>query len=230
MCGRYSQTASLEEISRLFGVTERLNLPPRYNIAPTQDAPVVRLDKDGARQLLQMRWGLIPFWAKDQKMGNRLINARAEAAATAPAFRDAFKARHCLVAADGFYEWRNEGGKKQPWRITLTDGGPFAFAGLWERWRDAAGAWIRSFTILTTDANELVKPIHARMPVILDPKDHEAWLAVGDTKAQAALLRPFPAEAMRAYRVNPIVNNARVDEPACIAPLVDEAVEERKLL
>jgi putative SOS response-associated peptidase YedK len=143
MCGRYSQTTSIEELNRLFGVTERLNLPPRYNIAPTQDAPVVRLDKDGARQLLQMRWGLIPFWAKDQKIGNRLINARAQAAATASSFRDAFKTRHCLVAADGFYEWRNEGGKKQPWRITLADGGPFAFAGLWERWRDAAGSWIR---------------------------------------------------------------------------------------
>jgi putative SOS response-associated peptidase YedK len=229
MCGRYSQTTSIEELNRLFGVTERVNLPPRYNIAPTQDAPVVRLDKEGARQLLQMRWGLIPFWAKDQKIGNRLINARAESVATNASFRDAFKARHCLVAADGFYEWSNEGGKKRPWRITLADGGPFAFAGLWERWRDAAGAWIRSFTILTTDANALVKPIHDRMPVILDPKDHEAWLSGRDSKAQAALLRPFPAEAMRAYRVNPIVNNARVDEPACIEPLAEEPVTPRLL-
>src|SRR5262245_45208519 len=156
-----------------------------------------------------MRRGLVPFWAKDQKMGSRLINARADAAATNASFRDAFRSRHCLVAADAFDEWRNEGGKKHP-------GGSCS----------PLVAWIRSFTILTTDANALVKPIHDRVPVILDPKDHEAWCAGGDRKAQAALLRPFPAEAMSAYRVNPIVNSACVDQPACIEPRAD-LVEDR---
>jgi putative SOS response-associated peptidase YedK len=217
MCGRYSLTTPVEALRRLFGFAELPNLAPRYNIAPTQDVPVVRFGPDDARHLGLLRWGLIPSWARDRAMGNRLINARAEGVATTPAFRAAFKSRRCLVPADGFYEWRTENGIRQPWRITLGDGGPFAFAGLWEAWRDpASGQVVESFAIITTDANALVKPIHDRMPVILDPQDYDRWLTASATDPGLGLLRPCAADRLRAYRVDPIVNNPRNDDPACL--------------
>jgi len=229
MCGRYSLTTPLEAVTNLFGVAGRPNFPARYNIAPTQDVPVVRAadgdgdgDGDGGRRLDLLRWGLVPHWAKDLKVGSRMINARAESAAKSPAFRNAFRQRRCLVPADGFYEWRKlPGGTKQPYRITLK-AGLFAFAGLWEAWHDPAGETVRTFTILTTDANELLMPIHDRMPVILAPADYDAWLGAEDPAAVQALLQPFPAAAMVATPVSARVNNVRNDDAACIAPAQGE--------
>ena len=216
MCGRYSLTTPVEGLRHLFEFPERPNLAPRYNIAPTQEAVVFRRDEDGGLHLLQMRWGLIPSWAKDKSISARLINARGETVATQPAFRTAFRQRRCLVPADGFYEWRKEGTKKLPWRFHLPDNAPFCFAGLWESWRDPeTKAPLESFTIITTDANEVVAPIHNRMPVMLEKHDMAAWLEGTDA---AALLRPFPAKLLRAYPVSTVVNSSRNETPDCFAP------------
>jgi putative SOS response-associated peptidase YedK len=211
---------------RLYRITETaspLNVPVRYNVAPTQDVPAVRPAKAGGRELAMLRWGLIPAWAKDEDIGARLINARGETAAELPSFRAAFRRRRCLVAADGFYEWRKAGkGPKQPFLVELADGRPFAFAGLWERWDKAPdGRPLETCTIITTRANELLAPIHDRMPVILPPADYDAWLDVEGTGVEAAkaLLRPYPAAAMAAHPVSPRVNNARNDDAACLARL-----------
>jgi putative SOS response-associated peptidase YedK len=221
MCGRFALFAMPEDLARHFGVTiEDVALPPRYNVAPTQTAPVVRA-ADGARQLVPMHWGLIPPWAKDPAMGNRMINARAETVTEKPAFRSAFKARRCLIPASGFYEWQARGRAKQPHYIRRADGGLLAFAGLWERWQPADGEAVESCTILTTTANAVMAPIHKRMPVILDPSDFPAWLgeAPAPPDALAALLRPCPAEALVAYPVSTYVNAPRHDGPEAIAPL-----------
>jgi putative SOS response-associated peptidase YedK len=224
MCGRYSITSPTEAIQKLFQVPERPNLPPRYNVAPTQEVPAVRLGEDGARHLALLRWGLIPFWAKDAMIGNRLINARAESAATKPAFRAAFKARRCLVVADGFYEWKKpekKGAAKQPYRATLKGGGPFGFAGLWERWNDPeTQSTVESCTILTTDANPLLADIHERMPVIVDPADFDTWLDASVAVERAeALLKPFPAAKMAVYPVSTRVNSVANDGPDVVEPL-----------
>ena len=224
MCGRYTITSPLDAIRALFDVDERPNLAPRFNIAPTQSVPAIRQgDTPSGRALVQLRWGLIPHWAKDAGMGARLINARAETVAEIPAFRDAYAQRRCLIVADGFYEWRRAGKEKQPFRFTLTDGGPFAFAGLWSRWRSPAGETIESCTIITTQANALVAPIHTRMPVILAPEDHGRWLdSANDGRP---LLRPYPAEAMTAYPVSTRVNAVRNDD----AGLIERAAEQGTL-
>jgi putative SOS response-associated peptidase YedK len=195
MCGRYSLTTPSEAMRRLFGFVNPLaNLPPRYNIAPTQAVPVVRLAsraqgaggiESGERELVQVRWGLIPFWAKDASIGAKTINARAEGIAGKPAFRAAFKSRRCLIPADGFYEWLRTGTVKQPFCFEVRDGELFAFAGLWERWRNSAGEWIRSCSILTTTRNAVTSQVHDRMPVILDKADYELWLDPGFTDVPA---------------------------------------------
>ncbi|HUF86699.1 MAG TPA: SOS response-associated peptidase [Thermohalobaculum sp.] len=225
MCGRYSLTTPPEAIQRLFRLASPLpNLAPRYNIAPTQDAPVVGLGKDAdGRGLAMLRWGLVPFWSDGPDSRYSMINARAETVRTKPAFRAAFKERRCLVPADGFYEWQAQGsGKpKQPWRFVRRDETPFAFAGLWEHWapKDTSDAEpIRSFSIIVTDANALVRPIHDRMPVIIEPEDHEQWLS-GEPDAAEALLRPCPPEMLRAYKVGTRVNSPRNDDTACIEAL-----------
>jgi putative SOS response-associated peptidase YedK len=216
MCGRYSLTTPVEGLRHLFQFPEQPNLGPRYNIAPTQDAPVLRRGEDGAVHLASLRWGLIPPWAKDKSVGARFINARGETIATQSAFRDAFDHRRCLVPADGFYEWRKEGKQKQPFRFHLADDLPFCFAGLWERWRDReTRTVIESFTIITTDANELVAPIHNRMPVMLQRHDMAQWL---EGTSAAKLLRPYPAEQMRAYPVSTVVNAWQNESPECFAP------------
>jgi putative SOS response-associated peptidase YedK len=217
-----------EAMRRLFETAGALaNIPPRYNVAPTQDAPVVRLRADGERAIAMLRWGLVPAWSEGPDSGYRMINARAETVATKPAFRGAFRRRRCLVPADGFYEWRKEGARKQPYRIRLRGGGPFAFAGLWERWSPERGdaEVIESFTIVVTDANALLEPIHERMPVILAQSDYGAWLDVQGTEPEAAqaLLRPYPPDQMEAYPVSLRVNSPRNDDPECIAPLHGEA-------
>ncbi len=200
-------TSPVEAIRALFGVEERPNLPPRHNVAPTQSVPVVRLTAGGeGRELVLVRWGLIPHWAKDPSIGNRLINARAESVADKPSFRDAFRRRRCLVVADGFYEWQKLGTRKQPFLIRLKNREPFAFAGLWSRWRTPEGGDLDTCTIITTDANPLLAPIHDRMPVILAPADHACWLdpAAGDPRP---LLRPFADEALEAVPVDPPRDN-----------------------
>ena len=176
MCGRFTLTAPTDQIQELFHVEALPDLEAHYNIAPTDPVLTMRLDDESERQAEMMRWGLVPVWADDKKMGARLINARSETVHEKPAFRDAFKSRRCLVAADGFLEWKKMQGRKQPFLFKLQDERPFGFAGLWERWRDEEGEWLITCTILTTDANELVEPTHDRMPVILHPEDHELWL------------------------------------------------------
>ncbi len=228
MCGRYSLTSPTEAVRRLFDFPELPNLAVRVNIAPSQDVAAVRLGEGGAseRHFAWLRWGLIPSWAKESGIGNRMINARAETIAEKPAFRAAFRRRRCLIPADGFDEWKTERGRKQPYRIALEGGAPFAFAGLWERWEGSGEAGVvESCTIVTTEANARLKAIHHRMPVILAPEAYVAWLDPATPGAEAqALLRPAPSEWFTAYLVSPMINSPANDDPALIEPL-DEADE-----
>jgi putative SOS response-associated peptidase YedK len=208
MCGRFSLRTSGKAVADFFGLPEIPTLPARFNIAPTQPVPAVRVGPEHeGRGLALLRWGLIPAWAADLIIGNRMINARAETAATKPTFRKAFRQRRCLIVADGFYEWKKFNGRKQPYYIRLQDGQPFAFAGLWERW-NRGDSPIDSCTILTTDANELVGSIHDRMPVILDPGDYDLWLDpdVQDPKRLEPLLVPYTSEAMAAWPVSELAD------------------------
>ncbi len=223
MCGRFTLRATPEQLIQLFDLAEAPPAAPRYNIAPTQPVLVVRVDAhsgNGSREATFLNWGLIPSWAKDPSIGSRMINARAETVAEKPSFRAAFKYRRCLIPSDGFYEWQKVKGGKQPYLIGMEDGALFAFAGLWEHW-EREGSVIESCTILTTDANELVEPIHNRMPLILDPADYDEWLSPtlqgGDELRH--LLRPFPAQQMKAFPVSTGVNNPRNEDPACVAPI-----------
>ncbi len=221
MCGRYSLTSPAEALSRLFRAPAPAGLAPRYNIAPTQTVLAVRLAADGeTREMVGLRWGLIPSWAKDPEIGNRLINARAETVAEKPSFRASFRRRRCLVPASGFYEWRPVNGAKQPYHCALADGAPFAIAGLWERWSDADGAEIETCTLLTTEANALLAPIHARMPVIVAAEDHALWLDVDlkMTELLEPVMRPFDPARMAAQPVSRRVNNVRNDDTACLEP------------
>jgi putative SOS response-associated peptidase YedK len=218
MCGRYTIRASKESLARLFGLDEFPEFQPRYNVAPTQAVPVVRINQQsGAREAALVRWGLIPSWADDPKIGNRMINARAETAASKPAFRGPFRTRRCLIPADGFYEWKKISSKKQPYYITMKDGQPFAFAGLWDAW-DKEGEKIESFTILTTSANELLVDLHDRMPVIVNAHDYELWLTpnVKDLDSVQALLQPYSSNAMATQPVSPWVNSPRNDDRKCV--------------
>lgn len=219
MCGRFTLKTPAAMLKEMFGVGDLPGFGIRYNVAPTQPAATVRMRDDG-REWLPMRWGLVPAWAKDPSIGSRLINARAETVEQKPAFRDAWSRRRCLVPADGFYEWeRIPGGRKQPWYLTLADERPFAFAGLWERWKDGSD-WLLSFTILTTTPNAAVKPIHDRMPVILEPEAFAPWL---DPETPASALReftvPIAAEQMRARPVSALVNAPANDDPRCVEPV-----------
>jgi putative SOS response-associated peptidase YedK len=221
MCGRFTQAAPGEVIAALFGLPEVPDLAPRYNIAPTQDVAAVRAAADGRRELVALHWGLIPSWAKERAIGSRMINARAETVAEKPAFRGALQSRRCLIVADGFYEWQKLGARKQPYFISFRDRRPFAFAGLWERWQSGSSDATESCTIITTTANEVVAPVHDRMPVILDPHDHEAWLDPGirESGELLHLLRPQPSDAIEAYPVSLLVNSPANDVPACRDPI-----------
>ncbi len=220
MCGRFVLMTVGKDLAKQFGLEEEPDLRPRYNIAPTQIVVIIRLDRETLqKRLAQVRWGLIPFWAKETSIGNRLINARGESAAEKPAFRSAFKTRRCLVPADGFYEWKKtKGNQKQPYLVSNSDGSPFAFAGLWESWTGPEGEIIESCTILTTDANDLTRPIHDRMPVILKSEDYDLWLdpEVKDPYLLKPLLRPYPSNDMKMDPVNPKVNKASYDAPDCV--------------
>jgi putative SOS response-associated peptidase YedK len=220
MCGRYTLATSTKVLVERFGLaTEAPDLRPRFNIAPGQGVAVVANRPE--RKLELFLWGLIPSWAKDPAIGNRMINARAETLAEKPSFRDALKRRRCLVLADGFFEWRKEGKQKTPVYVRLRSGEPFAFAGLWETWRPPDDDEIRSCTIVTTDANGLIALIHDRMPVILPPAKYAAWLDPRpcESRELQGLLRPFPDELMEAYPVSRLVNSPANDHPECIEPV-----------
>jgi putative SOS response-associated peptidase YedK len=221
MCGRFTLTQPAEIAARFeldnFAPPEPEFYEPRFNVAPTQRIVVIPTT-DGQRVARRMRWGLIPVWAKDKKIGNAMINARAESLATKPAFRSAFKSRRCLIPADGFYEWQVTRQGKQPYRITLADGSMFAFAGLWERWRDpATDEWIESCCIVTCYPNELTVKFHDRMPVILGDADYDSWLT-GTPEQAIELLKPYPAGVMRAYPVSKQVNSPKNDVPELVNP------------
>ncbi|PPS39584.1 SOS response-associated peptidase [Chroococcidiopsis sp. TS-821] len=220
MCGRYTLSQSAEAIATAFGLDTSLAIEPRYNIAPTQLVPVVLYSAEKQRQLQMMRWGLIPSWAKDPNIASRLINARSETVSEKPSFRAAFRHRRCLVIADGFYEWQRQERKKQPYYFQLQNKQPFGFAGLWEHWQTSDGEEINTCTILTTEANELMRPIHDRMPVILDSQDYGLWLnpAAQVTELQG-LLRPYSSQAMNSYPVSTLVNKPTNNSPECINSL-----------
>ena len=219
MCGRFSLTTPTEGLRALFGFDEMPNLPPRYNIAPTQDVAAVRfVGADAKPSFTLFRWGLIPSWAKDPSIGSRMINARAETIAEKPAFRAAFRRRRCLIPADGFYEWEKlPDDRKQPWRVTLEGGVPFAFAGLWEDWLGADGSEVATCTIVTTDAAPSITKIHHRMPVILDPAEFSGWLR-GTPEEAATMLRPYRGKLV-AYRVSTRVNSVRNDDATLLEPV-----------
>ena len=227
MCGRFLQRFSRAEAAAFFGLDGPTpNLRPRYNLAPSQPAAVVRVEA-GTRRLAMLRWGLVPEWATDPRIGYRLVNARAETVATKPAFRGAFASRRCLVPADGFYEWRRAGAVREPWLVAPRGEGLMAFAGLWERWRVPEGVALpgplaerrpgealETFTILTTRANATMRALHPRMPVILAPEAFTPWLSGGKVA-----LGPAPEARLAMYPVDARVNSPRVDDPGCVVPV-----------
>jgi putative SOS response-associated peptidase YedK len=214
VCSRYFLDADGNVIAYTFRVPVNEGIRKRFNIAPTQMAPVVRLGENGAREVEMLRWGLVPAWAKDLAVGTKMINARCEGVEAKPSFRAAVRSRRCLVPATGFFEWQGPAGRKQPFAITLPDRPVFAFAGLWERWKPASGEAVETFTIVTTDANESVAAIHDRMPVILPAESENAWLA-GESAAACKLLTPYSGE-VRLRAVSRVVSNSKVDVPECL--------------
>jgi len=221
MCGRYVITSTPEAIRALFGYAEHPNFPPRYNVAPTQPIPIVRI-AEGKRQFVLMRWGLIPSWVKDPKGFSLLINARGESVLDKPAFRNAMRRRRCLIPADGFYEWKEFGGRKQPYFVRLKNsGGPFAFAGLWETWTGPNGEELDTAAIVTTDANRTLAAIHERMPVILPPEAYDLWLDCANVEADvaAALIAPARDGLLEVYEVSPAVNRVANDDARLIEPV-----------
>jgi len=219
MCGRYYRRSDKQRIAEAFriGMPTTFDILPSYNVAPQSFQPVIRLAHEtGEREFAQMRWGLVPFWSKDAKIAYSTINAKAETVATSPTFREALKRRRCLVPADGFYEWQKLDAKnRQPYAIGLKDGAPLAFAGLWEWWTDkATNQPLETYTIITTEPNELTAPIHNRMPVILAPRDYERWMAPADpARLPVDLLRPYDADQMKSWKVSAAVGNVRNNTP-----------------
>ena len=222
MCGRFTLTVDPGQLQDAFPwVDFPENITQRYNIAPSQ--PVGVVPNDGQNRLDFYNWGLIPFWAKDPKIGNRMINARSETIAEKPSFRSSFKYKRCLILADGFYEWKKEPGStsKTPYFIHMKDSQPFAFAGLWDIWHSKDGSEIRTCTIITTEPNQLLQEIHNRMPVILPPDTFSAWLQEGENEPNLlqSFLKPYPGEMMAAFPVSRTVNSPQNDSPECIVPV-----------
>ena len=203
---------------------------PRYNIAPMQPVPVIRQHPKEPRQISTMRWGLVPYWSKDPSITTGTINAKSETAATKPAFRDPLKFRRCLIPADGFYEWQRRGNSKQPFCFEVNNGGLFAFAGLWDGWKDSSGQWVKTCSILTTTPNAVTSAIHDRMPVILDPNSYDLWLdpAMQNVAAMSELLKPYDARLMRCYPVSTRINHVANDDAECSRPV--EIVEAQNRL
>lgn len=222
MCGRFSLTASVAEICARFQAAEALeHWVPRYNAAPGQQILTVVSQEAGVRTFALMRWGLIPHWSKEPSIGNRMINARAESLSIKPSFKKPFKTQRCLIPADGFYEWKYDGSKKIPLRIVRADRRLFAFAALWDTWIEpGSGKSVRSFTIITTEANRGLQTVHDRMPAILLPEDEALWLdpSCSDAGRLSGLLKPYPEQEMEYYEVSPVVNSWQNDVPECIAP------------
>jgi putative SOS response-associated peptidase YedK len=217
MCGRFSNRTSAEKIKKEFKVSEVPSIEARYNIAPTQNILGIS-QEEAVREAKLFKWGLIPSWAKDMSIGAKLINARSETVMEKPSFREAFKRRRCIIPADGFYEWQKTNGRKQPYYFFMRDGHPFGFAGLWDRWKSPEDEILETCTILTTEANETVKNVHDRMPVILHPTDYDLWLDDDPRKLSflKELLRPYSAEEMVSHPVSTLVNNVRVDREELI--------------
>jgi putative SOS response-associated peptidase YedK len=217
MCGRYTLTVNIKTVAEAFGVPPALDTAPRYNVAPTQD--VVSIMRNGSAHLAWLHWGLIPSWAKDESVGSKMINARAETLAEKPSFRGLLRSKRCLVIADGFYEWKQEHGGKSPWYITLKDREPFAFAGLWDHWKAPDGQQILSCTIITTPPNDIVAPIHNRMPAILQPGTRDLWLNpdLRDEHELTKLLAPYPADQMTVRPVSRLVNDPKRDSAELLA-------------
>jgi putative SOS response-associated peptidase YedK len=225
MCGRVVQAKDLQAYNNLLAATPGgfPNAPPHYNGAPGQNYLIGRRDPDSGQFFIEvLRWGLIPSWARDRKMASRMINARAEAVQTAPAFKKAYNKRRALLPVDGFYEWKKVGKDRQPYLIGMADGAPFTLATLWENWKDPyAGEWVRTFTIVTTEANTLVAELHNRMPMIVAEDDREPWMADDNP---ARLMRPYPAELMTMWPVSQRVNSARNDGPELLERIPDNEV------
>jgi putative SOS response-associated peptidase YedK len=222
MCGRYRLSRRKQLVEEYFDSVGEEDWTPRYNVAPTQPVPIIRQNpKEPRLELSLFRWGLIPSWAKDASGAARMINARSETAATLPAFRDALKLRRCLVPANGFYEWKKTGKTKQPYCFEVNGGKLFAFAGLWDRWKDPSGQWVKSCSILTTTPNAVTFPFHDRMPVILDPDCYDLWLdpRMNDVRVVSDMLKPYDAQAMRCYPVSSRVNHVANDDEACSTPV-----------
>ncbi len=216
MCGRFAFYTTREATAALFGATTSTEVVPRYNIAPTQFIAAVRGDEQDAPELAMLRWGLVPFWAKDPSIGNRMINARSETVAEKPSFRNAYKKRRCLILADGFYEWRKEGDGKTPYYISLADGSPFAFAGIWEHWNSKeSDESLQSTAIITAAASDFMAQLHQRMPVVVRPEQADRWLA-GDAELLSEVIDNSPE--FRAWPVDRKVNNARNEDAALIDP------------
>ncbi|HEV2581867.1 MAG TPA: SOS response-associated peptidase [Ktedonobacteraceae bacterium] len=220
MCGRFALTVDLADIAKKFGVeptTQAMHSAPRYNVAPTQ--PVAAVLRNGETHLAELRWGLIPSWAKDESIGARMINARAETLTEKPSFKGLLRSKRCMILADGFFEWKQEPGGKTPMFITMADGQPFAFAGLWDSWKSPSGEPLRTCTIITTQPNELVATIHDRMPAILLPEAYESWLdpSIKDEQLLSHWLAPYPAEAMMARPVSRLVNDPKNDRPEVLS-------------
>lgn len=222
MCGRFDETVALQQLAERFAAAyDALKFEPRFNIAPTQDVPCVLQGDDGP-EIRLFKWGLVPHWAKDPEIGHKMINARAETLGEKPSFRQSFERRRCLVPATGFFEWKREGTSKQPFRITRRDGAPFAMAGLWDDWIDRkSGEILHSFTIITTGANEQLRDLHDRMPVILQRKDERVWIdpGVSDMTRLHALLKPYTPTDLLCYPVSPRVNSPQNDSPELIEPI-----------
>lgn len=221
MCSRFSQTLPPDGVRSLFGYRNRPDFPPRHNISPSEPIPVVRQTRERGREFVLMRWGLIPSWVKDPDEFSMLINARSETVLEKPSFRAAMRHRRCLIPADGFYEWTGPKGRKRPFHICRADGGPIAFAGLWEHWQGAEGEEIESVTILTTEANADLAPLHHRMPVILDPDDFDAWLDCDRIPVEEVmeLLCSAPDGLLEAAEVRRQADNRRVDDSGVPEPL-----------
>lgn len=220
MCGRYTLTSNDSLVAEFELVAGQRSFEPRFNIAPTQLAPIIDNRAKDERTLVPMRWGLIPSWARDPAIGNRMINARCETVAEKPAFRKALLERRCIIPADGFYEWQKRGKDKIPFYIHDPSRGPLAFAGLWERWKSPDGPWWLSFTIITTEANEFMAPLHDRMPVILARQDYDRWLDPRPLPRQVFddILVPAPPGRLAMYEVSRLVSSPKNDSPACIEP------------
>jgi putative SOS response-associated peptidase YedK len=228
MCGRIIQSSEPLRLAIVDGLDVRdsrlTNVPRRYNGAPSQDLLVIRHNRNaGERSLDFIRWGLIPYWCDDPKGGRKPINAKAETVATTPTFRDAYRARRCIVPVDGFFEWRAAKGGRQPYAIAMRDASPFGIAGVWENWKSPSGEWIRTFAVITVPANALVSAIHDRMPAILRPADYERWL--GPEPDPRDLLITFPAEPMRMWPISPRVNSWQNDDAGLLTPVPEPMSE-----